>query len=276
MLHCREISCLPSPLAVWFCDRHGAGPGAGSDGDWRWRRVANIRVAQCNGNMWARFPGRRRRAAATGTIPMSQNRTGRAWHADPDRHEEEAGVDVWEGQVYNAKDSQLYSSTIKPVSADQMEIQGCVLGFLCGGETWTASRVRFPRALPTAWPRARQRPQGASRAAQLHLRRRRPRDRQPGAQAQSEAGGRAARRHRRYLPTPRHRAVCPLAPAETAARGQRDDERQRQQFAHARGSRMARQPQASERRGRRQALKKIARVRLVCSRLVRPDRQAVT
>jgi hypothetical protein len=47
------------------------------------------------------------------------------------------GVDAWEGQVYNAKDGQLYSSTIKPVGADQLEIQGCVLGFLCGGETWT-------------------------------------------------------------------------------------------------------------------------------------------
>jgi hypothetical protein len=53
-----------------------------------------------------------------------------------------AGVDQWEGQVYNAKDGQFYSSTIKPVSADQMEIQGCVLGFLCGGETWT--RVAGP------------------------------------------------------------------------------------------------------------------------------------
>jgi uncharacterized protein DUF2147 len=47
------------------------------------------------------------------------------------------GVDAWEGQVYNAKDGQLYSSTIKPVGADQLEIQGCVLGFLCGGESWT-------------------------------------------------------------------------------------------------------------------------------------------
>src|ERR1700688_1244670 len=46
------------------------------------------------------------------------------------------GVDQWEGQVYNAKDGQFYSSTIKPVGVDQMEIQGCVLGFLCGGETW--------------------------------------------------------------------------------------------------------------------------------------------
>ncbi len=35
-----------------------------------------------------------------------------------------AGVDAWEGQVYNAKDGQLYSSTIKPIGTDQLEIQG--------------------------------------------------------------------------------------------------------------------------------------------------------
>src|SRR5215218_1983759 len=52
------------------------------------------------------------------------------------------GADQWEGQVYNAKDGQSYSSTIKPVGSDQLEIQGCVLGFLCGGETWT--RVAGP------------------------------------------------------------------------------------------------------------------------------------
>jgi hypothetical protein len=57
-----------------------------------------------------------------------------------------AGVEAWEGQVYNAKDGQLYSSTIKPVGTDQLEIQGCVLGFLCGGETWT----RFGPPIPSS------------------------------------------------------------------------------------------------------------------------------
>src|ERR1700709_1136031 len=30
-----------------------------------------------------------------------------------------------------------YTSTIKPIGTDQLEIRGCVMGFLCGGETWT-------------------------------------------------------------------------------------------------------------------------------------------
>jgi hypothetical protein len=52
------------------------------------------------------------------------------------------GIDQWEGQVYNAKDGQFYSATITPAGSDQLEIKGCVLGFLCGGETW--SRVAGP------------------------------------------------------------------------------------------------------------------------------------
>jgi hypothetical protein len=47
------------------------------------------------------------------------------------------GADSWEGQVYNAKDGKTYSSSITPTDADHLEIRGCVLGFLCGGETWT-------------------------------------------------------------------------------------------------------------------------------------------
>jgi uncharacterized protein (DUF2147 family) len=113
-------------------------------GDWRVADgVANIRVAQCNGSMW-------------GVVAWEKTAGGRDTH-NPDVSKQnrptlgmpilidmkkKPGTDQWEGQVYNAKDGQSYSSTIKPVGADQLEIQGCVLGFLCGGETWT--RVAGP------------------------------------------------------------------------------------------------------------------------------------
>jgi len=74
-----------------------------------------------------------------------------------------AGVEAWEGQVYNAKDGQLYSSTIKPVGTDQLEIQGCVLGFLCGGETWT--RVGPPIPSSPANSMAKGAPKGPAGAA---------------------------------------------------------------------------------------------------------------
>jgi uncharacterized protein (DUF2147 family) len=113
-------------------------------GDWRVADgVANIRVAQCNGSMWGvvaweKTPGGRdtnnpdvsKQARPTLGMPILIDM------------KKKPGVDQWEGQVYNAKDGQSYSSTIKPVGTDQLEIQGCVLGFLCGGETWT--RVAGP------------------------------------------------------------------------------------------------------------------------------------
>ena len=100
--------------------------------------VAHIRVAECNGNMWGAVawekepggldehnPDVSKRSRPTLGIPVLINM------------KKKSGVDQWEGQVYNANDGKTYSSTIKPVGSDKLEIQGCVLGFLCGGETWT-------------------------------------------------------------------------------------------------------------------------------------------
>jgi len=108
-------------------------------GDWRVADgVANIRVAQCNGNVW-------------GAVAWEKEPGGRdSYNPDPARRtrptlgmpilinmKKKPGEDAWEGEVYNAKDGKTYSSTITPKGPDQLEIQGCVLGFLCGGETWT-------------------------------------------------------------------------------------------------------------------------------------------
>ena len=145
MLHCprqfaRRIVYAGFLLAT------GLAPALALDptGDWKVADgVAYIRVAECNGSMW-------------GVVAWEQTPGGRDTH-NPDVSKQsrptlgmpilidmkrKAGLDQWEGQVYNAKDGQTYSSTIKPVGPDQIEIQGCVLGFLCGGETW--SRVAGP------------------------------------------------------------------------------------------------------------------------------------
>ena len=113
-------------------------------GDWRVADgVANIRVAECNGSMWGavaweKMPGGRDK---NNPDVSKQNRPTLGMPILIDM-KKKPGVDQWEGQVYNAKDGQSYSSTIKPAGPDQLEIQGCVLGFLCGGETWT--RVAGP------------------------------------------------------------------------------------------------------------------------------------
>src|SRR5258708_31131823 len=145
MLHCprnvmRTVAYSGLFLATGFASALAADP----TGDWRVADgVANIRVAECNGSMWGvvaweKTPGGRDK---NNPDVSKQNRPTLGMPILIDM-KKKTGVDQWEGQVYNAKDGQFYSSTIKPAGPDQLEIQGCVLGFLCGGETWT--RVAGP------------------------------------------------------------------------------------------------------------------------------------
>ena len=138
MLHCPR-SIARARICSGFILTAGPALAADPTGDWRVADgVANIRVAQCNGNMWGVVAWEKTPGGPDKNNPdvskQSRPTLGMPILIDMKK---KAGVDQWEGQVYNAKDGQLYSSTIKPVGTDQLEIQGCVLGFLCGGETWT-------------------------------------------------------------------------------------------------------------------------------------------
>ncbi len=136
-------------------------------GDWRVADgVANIRVAECNGSMW-------------GVVSWEKSRGGRDTNnPDPSKRnrptlgmpilinmKKKPAADQWEGQVYNAKDGQSYSSTIKPVGSDQLEIQGCVLGFLCGGETWTRVAGPIPSSPSNSMAKGSPKPQSAPKTA---------------------------------------------------------------------------------------------------------------
>lgn len=116
-------------------------------GDWQVEdAVAHIRVAECGGSMWGavsweKIPGgidknnpdatkkSRPTLAMVTLLDMKKNATN----------------DKWAGQVYNAKDGKFYKSTIKlGDTPDELEIEGCVLGFLCGGQTWTRVGPSIP------------------------------------------------------------------------------------------------------------------------------------
>ncbi|MHB8266925.1 DUF2147 domain-containing protein [Bradyrhizobium sp.] len=122
-----------------FTTTLGTAFAADPTGDWMVAdQVANIRVAECNGSMWGvvaweKTPGGRDINNPDVAL-QSRPTLGMPILIDMKK---KAGADQWEGQVYNAKDGKFYSSTIKPVGSDKLEIQGCILGFLCGGETWT-------------------------------------------------------------------------------------------------------------------------------------------
>src|SRR5271156_3435825 len=124
MLHCprntmRTILYSLIMLASGLASAEAADP----TGDWRVADgVANIRVAQCGGSMW-------------GVVAWEQQPGGRDTNnPDPAKKsrptlgmpilldmKKKASADSWEGQVYNAKDGQTYSSTITPTDSDHME-----------------------------------------------------------------------------------------------------------------------------------------------------------
>jgi uncharacterized protein (DUF2147 family) len=140
MLHCpRNFTRTLTVCGAVFTTTLGTAFAADPTGDWMVAdQVANIRVAECNGSMWGavvweKTPGGRDINNPDVAL-QSRPTLGMPILIDMKK---KTGVDQWEGQVYNGKDGKHYSSTIKPVGLDKLEIQGCVLGFLCGGETWT-------------------------------------------------------------------------------------------------------------------------------------------
>src|SRR6476620_3307353 len=145
MLHCpRNIMRTVAYSGILWAACLAPALAADPTGDWRVADgVANIRVAECNGSMWGVVAWEKTQGSRDKNNPdvSKQNRPTMGMPILIDM-KKKAGADQWQGQVYNAKDGQFYSSTIRPIGSDQLEIQGCVLGFLCGGETWT--RVAGP------------------------------------------------------------------------------------------------------------------------------------
>ena len=148
MLHCpRNVMRSALFSCAWLLTAYAsAAQAADPTGDWRVADgVANIRVAQCNGSMWGVVAWEKEPGGHDSNNPdaSKKNRPTLGMPILLDM-KKKPGVDSWEGQVYNAKDGQTYSSSITPTDPDHLDIKGCVLGFLCGGETWTRVAPPIP------------------------------------------------------------------------------------------------------------------------------------
>ncbi|HVZ51279.1 MAG TPA: DUF2147 domain-containing protein [Pseudolabrys sp.] len=106
-------------------------------GEWRVARgVATVRVVDCNGQYWGviaseqtpgtdtKNPDPALRGRPTLGMPILLQMT-------PSRANE------WSGSIYNAEDGRIYAGSISLVGPDTLQVKGCVLGILCGGENWT-------------------------------------------------------------------------------------------------------------------------------------------
>jgi uncharacterized protein (DUF2147 family) len=48
-----------------------------------------------------------------------------------------SGPNKWSGEIYNADDGKTYQAHVTVNGDNAMNVQGCVLGFLCKTQTWT-------------------------------------------------------------------------------------------------------------------------------------------
>ena len=51
-----------------------------------------------------------------------------------------AGHNKWEGTIYDPSSGRTYQSTVTLQNPNSLRVEGCVLGFLCGGQTWTRAK----------------------------------------------------------------------------------------------------------------------------------------
>lgn len=104
--------------------------------------IAHIKIDTCGDRLWGivawemkanvdrNNPDPSKRARPTLGIPIL---LGMA-QAEPNR---------WDGDIYNTQDGRTYTAHISLANEDTLRVEGCVLGFLCGGQSWT--RVAAPQ-----------------------------------------------------------------------------------------------------------------------------------
>jgi uncharacterized protein (DUF2147 family) len=122
-------------------------------GEWRVENgLANIRIDDCDGVLWGIISWEKQPGGtdSNNPDPAMRNRSTLGLHILLAMKPTKPGL--WEGEVYNAENGKTYASKISLTSPDVLRIEGCILGFLCGGENWT--RV-------AAAPTPAQRPQAA-------------------------------------------------------------------------------------------------------------------
>jgi uncharacterized protein (DUF2147 family) len=118
-------------------------------GEWRVADgAAHIKIDDCGGRMW-------------GIVSWAQQHGIDENNPDPaKRNRSTLGMPVilgmrpaqanrWEGEIYNAQNGKTYSGSITLNSPDVLRIEGCVLGFLCGGQTWTRVKAEPQAAAPS-------------------------------------------------------------------------------------------------------------------------------
>ena len=150
-----NVRSLYTAFAVWLIATSAALaqptniPAPGATGEWLVaKQYARIKIADCDGKLWgvvaweaqpgidSKNPDPNLRTRPTLGMPillgMTPSQTNR-----------------WDGQIYNSQDGHTYSASISLLDPNTLRVQGCFLGFLCGGENWTRVKPQDVPATPS-------------------------------------------------------------------------------------------------------------------------------
>src|SRR3974390_700200 len=130
MLTASAVLAAPSPAGEWMIAKG----------------EAIIRIVDCGGHYWGLVAWEQKPGGVDSKNPNSALRNRSTWGM-PIRlgMSPRAGAQAtWNGQIYNSEDGRTYDGRISLTAPDKLRVEGCGLGFLCGGEGW--HRVRGPTA----------------------------------------------------------------------------------------------------------------------------------
>jgi uncharacterized protein (DUF2147 family) len=111
-------------------------------GEWRTANgFANVRIDDCDGVLWGIISWEKEPGGVDSYNPTAseRNRPTLGLHILLAMKPTKPGL--WQGEVYNPENGKTYDSRMSLTSPDVLRIEGCVLGFLCGGENWTRIKV---------------------------------------------------------------------------------------------------------------------------------------
>jgi uncharacterized protein (DUF2147 family) len=136
----------------------GYAAAAEPTGEWRTANgVANIRIDDCDGVLWGIISWEKEPGGVDEHNPNPVERSRPTLGLRILLAMKPTRLGLWQGEVYNPENGKTYDSRISLASPDVLRIEGCVLGFLCGGENWTRIKevVPPPQRTPPAAQRGR-------------------------------------------------------------------------------------------------------------------------
>ncbi len=144
----RGPAALCGAAGIAMLTASAASAASSPAGEWMVAKgEAIIRVVDCGGQYWglvaweqkpggidSKNPNPALRNRSTLGMPILLGMTPRA-----------GGQASWNGEIYNSEDGRTSQGRISLAAPDTLRVEGCVLGFLCGGENW--QRVNGRNAL---------------------------------------------------------------------------------------------------------------------------------